>query len=93
MMISWFKTLNARPPVATSLPVRAFQPGLEIWFSLLILLLLVAALIRYYPLWSENHVKPYGLIEGDNRRGSPLAGTASGAICNARKRFSQRCDV
>jgi hypothetical protein len=66
MMISWFKTLNARPPVATSLPVRAFQPGLEIWFSLLILLLLVAALIRYYPLWSENHVKPYGLIEGDN---------------------------
>jgi hypothetical protein len=66
MMISWFKTLNARPPVATSLPVRAFQPGLEIWFSLLILLLLVAALIRYYPLWSENCVKPYGLIEGDN---------------------------
>ncbi len=66
MMISWFKTLNARPPVATSLPVRAFQPGLEIWFPLLILLLLVAALIRYYPLWSENYVKPYGLIEGNN---------------------------
>jgi hypothetical protein len=66
MMISWFKTLNARPPVATSLPVRTFQPGLESWFPLLILLLLAAALIRYYPLWSENYVKPYGLIEGDN---------------------------
>jgi hypothetical protein len=66
MMISWFKTLNANPPAASPLPPRAFQPGLAGWFPLLILLLLAAALIRYYPLWSENYVKPYGLIEGDN---------------------------
>jgi hypothetical protein len=66
MMISWFKTLNVHPPAASPLPVRAFQPGLAGWFPLLILLLLAAALIRYYPLWSENYVKPYGLIEGDN---------------------------
>lgn len=30
------------------------------------LLLLAGALLRYYPLWSENYVKPYGLIEGEN---------------------------
>ncbi len=30
------------------------------------LLLLACALLRYYPLWSENYVKPYGLIEGEH---------------------------
>lgn len=34
--------------------------------SALLLGLVAAALLRYYPLWSENFVKPYGLIEGEN---------------------------
>jgi hypothetical protein len=34
--------------------------------SLVIPLLLTAALLRYYPLWSETFLKPYGLIEGEN---------------------------
>jgi hypothetical protein len=29
-----------------------------------LLLLTAGALLRYYPLWSEEHLKPYGLIEG-----------------------------
>lgn len=66
MIISWFKTLNTHPAAASLLPDRALQSGLAAWFPLLLLLLLAAALIRYYPLWSENYVKPYGLIEGDN---------------------------
>jgi hypothetical protein len=31
---------------------------------LMLPLLCAAALMRYYPLWSLNHLKPYGLIEG-----------------------------
>ncbi|MGQ9829153.1 MAG: DUF2029 domain-containing protein [Roseiflexus sp.] len=66
MMISWFKTLNTYSSASNLLPDRAFRSGLAAWFAVLLLLLLAAALIRYYPLWSENYVKPYGLIEGDN---------------------------
>ncbi len=29
-------------------------------------LLVAASLLRYYPLWSETYLKPYGLIEGQN---------------------------
>jgi len=32
----------------------------------LIPLLVAAALLRYYPLWSETYLKPYGLIEGQS---------------------------
>jgi hypothetical protein len=65
MLTSWFLAVNARtqPPAAYS-----WHPAF--WFSVpgssALLLLLAAALLRYYPLWSENYVKPYGLIEGDN---------------------------
>ena len=65
MLTSWFLAINAR---TQPLAARARRP--DSWFSVLgssiLLLLLAAALLRYYPLWSENYVKPYGLIEGDN---------------------------
>ncbi len=64
LLTSWFLAINARmqPPAA-----HTRHPNT--WRSVLgssMLLLLAAALVRYYPLWSENYVKPYGLIEGDN---------------------------
>jgi hypothetical protein len=65
MLTSWFQALNARTQPHAA---RARHP--DAWFSVLaastLILLLAAALLRYYPLWSENYVKPYGLIEGDN---------------------------
>lgn len=65
MLTSWFLAINAR---TQPLAARAQRP--DSWFSVLgssiLLLLLAASLLRYYPLWSENYVKSYGLIEGDN---------------------------
>jgi hypothetical protein len=34
--------------------------------SLSLALLVAASLLRYYPLWSETYLKPYGLIEGQS---------------------------
>ena len=36
------------------------------WFSVLVPLLVIGALLRYYPLWSETYLKPYGMIEKAN---------------------------
>lgn len=65
MLTSWFLTVNAHaqaPTTRTKHPDSSFS----VLGSSALLLCLAAALLRYHPLWSENYVKPYGLIEGDN---------------------------
>lgn len=72
MLIDWFQALDEHTPIH---PHRSNRLGLSFlapgpWSSLLsallLMLLLAAAILRYYPFWSENYVKPYGLIEGNN---------------------------
>lgn len=65
MLTSWFLAVDARTQPPTSRTLR-LNSWLSVLGSLTLILLLAASLLRYYPLWSENYVKPYGLIEGDN---------------------------
>lgn len=65
MLTSWFLAVNARTQPSAA-RTRHFNSWFSVPGSATLLLLLAASLLRYYPLWSENYVKPYGLIEGDN---------------------------
>jgi hypothetical protein len=55
-------TSTHRTQTATQHTVIPWQAALQTT----VLILTVGALMRYYPLWSQTFLKPYGLIEGDN---------------------------
>lgn len=55
------RTKNQEPKTADAL--RRI-PGF--WFSVLSFVLVLGALLRYYPTWSQNYLKLAGVIEGEN---------------------------
>jgi hypothetical protein len=61
---------NIQPPTngrRSVFPIRNSQFSiLGPWRTLVALLCVIGALLRYYPLWSETYLKPYGMIEQQN---------------------------
>jgi hypothetical protein len=55
---SWFPVLGRVP--------SGWPSALGSWRMLVAPLCVLGALLRYYPLWSETYLKPYGMIEQQN---------------------------